>query len=87
MHERREASLTEIERKYADKYNALVGKHNARLPMRQKAEKELSEYRQGEADRIDKAVREMAGKQVRVLENLGKEMPAIQSFLHLSQSL
>ena len=54
--ERLKTALTEAGRKHADKYNALVDKHNAQLSARQKAEKELADYRRGEADRIDKAV-------------------------------
>lgn len=56
--ERLKVSLTEAERKHVEKYNALVNKHNAQLSARQRAEKQLAEYKQGEDDRIGKAVAE-----------------------------
>lgn len=68
--ERLKTALTEAGRKHADKYNALVDKHNAQLSARQKAEKELADYRRGEADRIDKAVVKRTGEMQTQIEEL-----------------
>lgn len=54
--ERLKASLTDAAKQYTEKYNALVHKFNAQLSARQKAEKQLAEYKRGEADRIDEEV-------------------------------
>ena len=68
--ERLKTALTEAGRKHPDKYNALVDKHNAQLSARQKVEKELADYRRGEADRIDKAVVKRTGEMQTQIEEL-----------------
>ncbi len=82
--ERLKTALTEAGRKHADKYNALVDKHNVQLSARQKAEKELADYRRGEADRIDKAVIKRTGEmqtQIEELEAKAKQKNELLDYL------
>lgn len=82
--ERLKTALTEAGRKHADKYNALVDKHNAQLSARQKAEKELADYRRGEADRIDKTVVKRTGEmqtQIEELEAKAKQKNELLDYL------
>lgn len=67
--ERLKAALTETGKEHIKKYNALVDKHNAQLSARKKAEKELADYKHGEADRISRAV---VGKAEEMQEQINK---------------
>ncbi len=67
--ERLKAALTENGKEHIKKYNALVDKHNTQLSARKKAEKELADYKHGEADRICRAV---AGKAEEMQEQINK---------------
>lgn len=61
--ERLKTFLTEIQKEFADKYNDLAKKHNAQLSARKKAKAEQTEYKQGETNRINLAVREAVERQ------------------------
>lgn len=78
------ASQTEAQKEFADKYNDLAKKHNAQLSPRKKAETELTEYRQGEANRINSAVREAVESQQETIVILNRELhwkSALQNML------
>ncbi len=82
--ERLKTALTEAGKKQADKYNALVDKHNVQLSARLKAEKELADYRRDEADRIDKAVIKRTGEmqtQIEELEAKAKQKNELLDYL------